>query len=407
MTRLLLVGAGYMGQGYIEAARARGISVTLLEGPQHQERLSPLVDEFVAVEPRDDDDWCRQVLRAAGAAPVDAVLGFGEAHVIGAAFVAAHLGLPGPGQAAARISRDKVLQRTCLESAGISQPRFTMIDRAGILRDDITYPAVLKSTRGSGSSGVEQVRDRDELSRALAGRVADADPDEEYLVEQMIDGPEFSWEALVSFGEVIFENVTSKRTTGPPQFVETGHIVGWQLPMEQASAVRDMCRAVTRAMGMRDGIMHLEFRLDGNGPSVIEVAVRAPGDWIMDAIALAHDIDLFAAMLDIALGDRPCVFGSGLAPVRSAGTWLPVAPAGVIRSITGWSDVANDPATVRADLLVWPGTAHVTARSSADRLGCAVVTGRSADEVQQALARFDACVHIEMDARAAPKGHHG
>jgi biotin carboxylase len=388
---LLQLGAGYMGQGYLEAARDLGLSVTLLDAPRHRQRLGGLADEFIGVEAK-DDELCRPALRAACAREVDAVVGFGEFDIIGAAFVAAHLGLPGPGEAAARISRDKVLQRLCVNRAGLAQPRFTTLT-AGCERlpEEIGYPAVLKSARGSGSSGVELVRDEAELRRALDRR---EDQFEEFLLEEAVDGQEYSWEALVQAGQVIFENLTFKLTTGPPQFIETGHIVGWELPPPQASEVSEYCRAVVSAIGVQDTIVCLEFRMTSLGPCLMEIAVRAPGDRLMDVLAVAYDADPFAAVIAIALGQSPA--GPPMpAPVRSAGAWLPIAPVGRIKAIDGWAAIAQDPATVRADLIVEPGSTHSAVTSSGDRLGCVIVGAPDSGQVLEVLSRFDQMLAVE------------
>ena len=185
------------------------------------------------------------------------------------------------------------------------------------------------------------------------------------LVESAVDGPEYSWEALVRDGHVWFSNVSAKQTTGPPQFVETGHWTAPPLDAATTRAVDDFGAAVLAALGMGSGIVHVEFRLTAAGPVLMEVAVRTPGDYLMDLLGCTYGIDWFEMVVRLALGmplpeppRQPLGYAAGL---------FPLAEPGVVVAVEGLEAVRAHPAVVRAGVRTEPGDVLAPVVSSLQR----------------------------------------
>lgn len=378
---LLLIGAGFMGGSYVDAARALGLRIRVIETERHARMLGDRVDEVVVTTGGPDEVWARDAFAAAESRRPDAVLAFSEPQVTAAALLQDRLGLPGPSLRAATISRNKALQRACFGASGLPQPFFLVTDdlaaERGWAADHL--PVVVKPLTGAGSAGVELVADlaafdRTARNRAGAGRL---------LVESLVEGPEYSWEGLVRDGEVLFGNLTAKETTGPPQFVECGHRPARRLPGAAGTAVDRLARRVVDAMGMRTGIVHLEFRLTADGPCVMEVAVRTPGDYILDVISTAYGFDLYEAVLRLATG-RPLPPLPEGAPARAAASWFPIARPGTVLKVEGLAEVAAHPAVRRASVWVRPGDEVGPLTSSADRVGCVLFDAAGEQELEEA-----------------------
>jgi hypothetical protein len=232
---------------------------------------------------------------------VRGVICSGEVFVDPAAFLAEALGLPGPGSWAARVCRDKVMQRIVLREHGPAWRAF-----APHQRDEVTagaYPCVIKPAGRMFSSGVFRVRDEAELRAALPAYR----PDEAILVEELVTGPEFSVEALVHRGEVVWSGVTGKITNEDTSryFTEIGHTCPAAVPAADADALVAANTAILRALRFGSGITHAEFRLCEGRPVLMEIAARLPGDAIMMLWHLATGKLLEPAMVDLALGIRP------------------------------------------------------------------------------------------------------
>ncbi|KIE28840.1 hypothetical protein LK08_01580 [Streptomyces sp. MUSC 125] len=391
---LLLVGVGTMGRPYLDAAARLGVPVRAVESAAAWDnRPTALAERFYRVEGSRDESWVGAVARAAAERAPGGLIAFAEPHVLAGALTQQRLGLPGPSLHAAVISRNKALQRTTFAAYGIAQPEFrhvaTLAEGADWLRDNL--PVVVKPLTLAGSEGVELVRDQAAAEEVLARRGAEGP----VLIEEAVQGPEYSWEALVRDGEVLFENVTAKETTPPPYFVELAHRCGHQFDGEDAHHVHELTRGVLSAIGMRTGLVHLEFKVGTRGPALMEIAVRTPGDYLPDAIGLTYGFDLYEVLLRLAL-DLPLP-ELPRQPVRHAATVFPTAAPGTIREIKGVAEVEAHPAVVRVRLRKGPGDVVRALTSSSQRMGHVLVNAATPAEREDALAFVRETLQIVVD----------
>jgi len=226
------------------------------------------------------------------------VVSCGEYFVNAAGALAALLRLPGAGWAAANTSRNKLLQRVALPEFS---PQWRAVlpghrDHAIVPTPDC--PAIVKPTGRMSSSGVVRLDDPHELPDLLASY-----PDQEtLLVEELLTGPEFSVEALVQDGQVVWAGVTRKDTTGGAGgvFVETAHTSGPAEPIDQDLLTTH--GEVLRKIGFRHGVSHGEYRRTSDGIMLMEVALRIPGDGICVLWELATGASMEERIVDAALG---------------------------------------------------------------------------------------------------------
>lgn len=398
---VLLVGAGVMAEGYLHAAQEAGLRVGIVETPARHKALAPRFPCIVDFEPVEevtatrDESWLSPAMTLAGRLAPDAVWAFAEAHVLAAAMLQHRLGLPGPGLDAATVSRNKALQRAEFRRAGLPQPGHRHTARLSDQRDWALarLPVVVKPVSLQGSQGVERIASAREWDDLVARRESEGP----LLVEEYVEGQEYSVEALVHRGRVLFTNLTRKETTGPPYFVELFHEAGYgaDRPLLRKTA-DEMCEGVVRALHFATGIVHLEFRVRSDDDLVImEVAVRTPGDHIMELVARAHDFDVFAACLRLALDQVPA---TPRAPVRAAGSLFLSAPdAGRLTSLdlAAWAKL---PEIAKHDARVQPGAQVRPAQNSGDRLAWAVLDCPTPRELRLLADRLVAEAVVEIDA---------
>jgi cysteine synthase A len=382
MRELMLIGVGRMGRPYVAAAQRLGLQVRAVEAAARVDAIANDVQAVHACRGELDELWVEAANAALLAGTPDGIVAFSEPHVMAAALLQDTLDLPGPSLHAAVLSRNKALQRGRFAAHGVRQPEYLVTDDLEAAADWAAerFPVVVKPLSSAGSAGVELVGDMDAY-RELAVRRAGERP---LLVETAVDGPEYSWEALVLDGEVWFSNTTAKETTGPPNFVEVAHRTAVELPAEAAAQVDELTNRVLSGLGMRTGLVHLEFRLSAEGPTLMEVAVRMPGDFLMAPLGLTYGVDWFELMvraaLSLPLPDSP----SG--PVRYAASYLPVAAPGVVTQIRGLADVKAHPCFVHGDVRVTEGDEVEPIRSSIQRVGHVVLAADSREELEAALA---------------------
>jgi biotin carboxylase len=388
MKELLLAGVGVMGRPYLEAAARLGVPVRAVEAAAGTGTGTPEVPGDVAfhlIAPGPEESWLPGIEEALAQRVPDGIIGFAEPQVITAALVQDRLGLPGPSLHAAVISRNKALQRAVCAARGVPQPAYLLapdIDAARAWMLD-RLPVVVKPLTLSGSEGVELVRDPAAVAEIAARRAGEGT----VLVEEAVEGPEYSWEALVRDGAVLFENITAKETTPPPYFVELSHRCGHTFTEPGlADRVHELTREVLAAIGMRTGLVHLEFRVGPEGPALMEVAVRTPGDYLADAVGLAHGFDLYEASVRLALGmplegrARP-----GSAPRTWTATCFLTAPPGRVTAIEGLEEVRAFPGVVRARLRKGIGDTVAPLTSSARRVGHVLIAAATPGEREDAV----------------------
>ncbi|MEU7588669.1 ATP-grasp domain-containing protein [Micromonospora sp. NPDC049230] len=351
MGELLLVGVGLMGRPYLAAARRLGLRVHVVETAAGAAALPDQPDHHTLTSGGSDEAWAEAATAAAVARRPDGVVAFTEPQVLAAALVADTFSLPGPSLGAAVLSRNKALQRGRFAAAGIRQPEYliaTDLDAAAEWAG-ARFPVVVKALSSAGSVGVELVADEQEWAAVVRRRAGETP----LLVERAVEGPEYSWEALVDEGAVWFSSVTAKETTGPPYFVETGHRTAAPVDGATRAAIDDFGRSVLAALGMVSGIAHLEFRLADAGATLMEVAVRMPGDYLMDLLGLTYGIDWYEMVVRLAMSmplpKQPPQW------VAHAAALFPLAEPGVITAVEGLDGVRAHPAVERAGVLAQVG----------------------------------------------------
>jgi biotin carboxylase len=388
---VVLVGCGVMGTGYLRAAEALGFDIGLVETPERVARLRTLHPVVVDAEPVTTDwpdleeGWLAPAATLAERLDPDGLLGFSEPQVKAAGLLQQRLGLRGPGLAAVVMSRDKALQRAEFARRGVPQPDHLLVPEPREAHTWVRgrFPVVVKALSGTGSDGVELVPDEPAWADLLERRRGPV------LVEEFVDSQEYSVEALVENGVVRLTNLTCKRTTGPPHFVELLHETAFQ-EVEPATAkvAREITDLVTLAMGVEHAVLSVEFRAGGDRePAVMEAMVRTPGDHIMELLSRTYGYDWFAATLSMAVGAP--VQDAPEGPTRACASRYLVADREGVVLDDPLDSVRALPGVARANMGVAFGDRVRPPRGSADRLAVVILDCADRDALRGALAETE------------------
>jgi biotin carboxylase len=324
-----------------------------------------------------------------------------EYSVVPAADTAQSLGLPGAGLPAAMVLRDKLMLREVTASAGLRSPGFREIhsaaDVAGFARG---RACVVKPAQRQASLGVillEPGHDpaaawRECIEADEVAQVANRPMSWRYMVEERLDGPEFSTECLVRDSEALFLNVTRKRTVPGRHPVESGHLVPG-CPAEESDRWRQAVKGLIRAVKFDTGILHAEWILVGEDPVLVECAGRPPGDRIMDLIDLAYGVNLNHQWVRLLAGAE--VEMPAQAP-RGAAIRFLIPGAGTIDRITGTEEARAACGVHRVDLRLKPGDTVAQVASSWDRVGSVIAVEETADQAEQRAASAAAAITVWM-----------
>lgn len=334
--------------------------------------------------------------------PVAAVVPGLEYAVPAAAALAEKLGLPGATERAAQALRDKVRLREVCDAGGVRGPRWREVHGPKDILDFAgDGPVVVKPANRQASVGVQLLDSADAATAAKAWertssaaeyeQVPDRDLTWRFLAEERLRGPEYSVEALVRQGEIIFHNITAKTVIPGPYPVELGHLLPAPLGQDTQAAFEEAMRALVAATGYRTGILHAEWILTGSGPALVECAGRCPGDHLIDLNDLAYGTRIRLALIDLLAG-RP-VDLPRTARLTSAIRFLAAEP-GTVTEVAG-TDVARALPGVRVvEVDVEAGQEVRPWASSWDRAGHVIATGPDADTTHRRVLAADACVRV-------------
>ncbi|MFD3700549.1 ATP-grasp domain-containing protein [Streptomyces sp. NPDC058646] len=282
------------------ARRAGAHTVVVAPGP-------PVPTDREGAERRVRADWRdhRRLVEALGRlaevrAGHAAVFGFSAAAALSAARANEELGLPGTPTAAVTALMDKAALRARSNTLHPGRPvSFVRCGRASLipfLTALIGYPCVVKPRAGAGGEGVCLVRDAAGARRAV-GRYPEVT---DLLVEELLEGPELTVEALSQAGRHRILG-WARRLTGPG-LTTTGHDLPVVLDTRTAEAVRALVRGVLGLAGHRDGPSHTGVVLTAHGPRLVGAHARPGGEEVVRLLRLAHGTDVLALALAAGLG---------------------------------------------------------------------------------------------------------
>lgn len=222
------------------------------------------------------------------------------------------LGLSGISREQAICATNKHLMRKAFEKGNAPSPKSILAQDAedawNRLQNEFDTDAILKPSRNSGSRGIAKVSrnmDKGDFIRAYDEALSQS-RDHSVLIEQFIEGSEFSIEMIVWRGDIHVLTVTDKKTTGAPHFVELGHNQPSCFSDADVETLKAAAIAGVRALGVNNCACHAEAKLMNGKAYLMEVGARLGGDFISTELThLSTGVDMVAAAIDVALGVEP------------------------------------------------------------------------------------------------------
>ena len=277
-------------------AEVYGVADTPREAvPQHVRQY--LHDYLQVPRIMDENDVLERVTAWLRGKTVDRIVTNWEPLVVLAAKLRERFEMPGMSVDIARGFRDKQLMKERVRAAGLRVPKSARTrSETDVLEaaEEIGYPLILKPIDGAGSANTYKVRSQKELLTVLPKMRGVP----EAIVEEYIEGEEFTFDTVCIGGKPAFENVAAYL----PKPLEM-RTVEWISPV--IITVRNMLqpkllpgielgRRVLGALGMDDGFTHMEWYLTEKGEAIFgEIGCRPGGACLVDQMNYTCDIDLF------------------------------------------------------------------------------------------------------------------
>lgn len=221
------------------------------------------------------------------------------------AYISEKLNLVSNCMESIELTCSKFNQRQALEKKGIPVPKYYLIDEIEDLEKvKCNYPVIVKPVDSGGSQGITKVDSFDNLVPAYE-YAKDYSRSGKVIVEEFIDGREFSVEYISHEGRHYFLQVTDKVTSGAPRFVEMQHHQPANIPENVKKRIQLMVENALDALKIENSASHTEIKLNDEGELyIIETGPRMGGGYISsDLVRLSTGYDFVKGTIELSLGN--------------------------------------------------------------------------------------------------------
>ena len=206
-----------------------------------------------------------------------------------------------------QISTNKHLMRQAFEKNGDPCPKSMLVDfNTNLDVHDLNFPIIIKPTDRSGSRGICKLNSFVGLTEAINNAIRESF-EKKALVEEYVDGEEYSVESISFEGKHYCLAITKKYTTGEPHFIETGHLEPAPLEEKRISEIKKVIFHALNSLEIKYGASHSEIKIDDrNNIKIIEIGGRMGGDCIgSDLVYYSTGIDYVKNVILVCLGEKP------------------------------------------------------------------------------------------------------
>jgi biotin carboxylase len=392
---LLLPTTTYRTEAFLDAARKLDVDIVCAsEHPNVFEARAP--DNLITVDFADLAKAADTVAAFHRRHPLRAVVPVDDLTTVVASAIAERLGLPANPVAAAAAARNKHVQRQRLQAAGVPVPRFHLVSLEAdpaLEARHANYPCILKPLMLSASRGVIRANDEGEFVAALH-RIADIlkrEPNavtglisDSLLCEEFVPGGEVALEGLLIGGTLQTLAIFDKPDPlDGPYFEETIYVTPSRLPAATQERISAVTAQGAGSLGLTEGPIHAELRINDAGPWVLEIAARSIGGLCSRVLRFGTGMSLEELILRHALGRTIDSFDRER---PAAGVMMiPIPRAGRLQSVSGIAEAERVPGIDEVAITAHAGQELMPLPEGSQYLGFIFARGSSPEAAEAAL----------------------
>lgn len=393
-TAILIFGVGSLQQSLIEHCKAQGLYTVGID-PCEDAVCRHLVDAFEVVGGQDYDNTLAVAQKYGVSGVITAAT---DKPLIMMARVAQAIHLPFYSVDTAVISTDKMLMKQKFIEGGVPCARGFVLDDIDKLSEySFDYPIIVKPRDNSGSRGVIYCENEQDVRNAWNEAIPYTRK-ASVLVEEYIDGPEFSIESIHynGYNEVI--QFTEKRTTALPYNVELGHIQPANFTEYQKTEIRAIIHKLGLSLGFVNCFSHTELKISSKGIKVIETSPRLGGGYITSWLSpLSTGVNLEDLLIKLSLGKL--IEDQEVVPKveRYSGVVFFELPCGKINRIGDLSRISSIKGLQFYNFELKEGDIIKPIKSGLDRYGEAVFVADNRNELNECLSLCQEVLQQEIE----------
>lgn len=393
---LLLPTKTYRAKAFLSAASQLGVAVAIgSDQPQTLSELSPR--KSLVINFSEPEKATNEIVTFAQTHPIDAVVGVDDDTTILVSMVAKALSLPHNSVESARITRSKYQMRKVLAAGGIPSPHFELVsisvDPANIA-SGVNFPCVLKPLSLSASRGVIRANDSREFVNAfqrVVGILSSSDVKsrkdasaQQILVEDFMPGIEVALEGILIRGRLKVLAIFDKPDPlDGPFFEETLYVTPSRLPVDVQNDIISRTAQTADVLGLREGPVHAELRVNEEGAWIIEIAARSIGGLCARTLRFGTGISLEELIIRHAIGME---IESLQRERQPAGVMMiPIPHAGILREVRGKTEAEQVAGIEEITISIPLGQEVLPLPEGASYLGFIFARGSTSEGVEASL----------------------
>lgn len=288
-----------------------------------------------------------------------------------------YFGIPYYDKKALENIRDKNKSKLILQRNNIKVPLFEIVTNGQKPRL-IDFPFIIKPLKQHSSIGVKRI----ENIESLQLHFNEFSRFEEFQIEQIIEGEEFSVEGIVSEGIITIHQITKKELFSLASPVEKSHTQTKISTFIFLDELQLVIEKTCKALSMDNTAFHIEVirSIKDNVFYPIDIGPRLGGDYISSYLM---ELSLGISLTELLL------FGGARGEIKpmernlfSKVCYLESKRKGEIRHIGKIDDLYFIPGLRLINILKEVGDIVGIAKSSSDRLACFIITANTAKRLE-------------------------
>ena len=382
---VLIFGVGSLQQSIIQRAKRMGLYTVGID-PCENAICHNEVDAFEVVSGQDFEGTCSVVEKYGINAIVTTAT---DKPLVMMARIAEKYGFPFYSVEAAQWSTDKFKMKERFELGGVPHAQGRLISKAEEA-DGLVFPVIVKPRDNSGSRGVKLCRNNEELQVSINEALENSKLDT-VLVEEFIEGPEYSIESLHHDGKSEVIQFTEKKTTEFPYNVELGHIQPANISDWNKQKIREIVEKIGNALYFENCPSHTELKINDRGIFVIETSPRLGGDYITSTLTpLSTGVNLEDELLKMSLGEiiTPTPNAIQYAGVR----FFSFKEGSIIKHVPDTTFVKEWPHVVDFSFNLCEGECVHQITSSLNRYGHLTLTAGNKESIEDAFEKYEKAI---------------
>ncbi|MCM3318088.1 ATP-grasp domain-containing protein [Rummeliibacillus stabekisii] len=284
---------------------------------------------------------------------------------------------------ALKIMEDKTETRRALKE-NATTPIFEVfqpVDNIStFIKKEHKFPLIVKSPMSKASKDVYLVKNRYEL-RKIMKKFLRIYPDQQILLEEYLDGPQYLVEVLVHKGKINIVAVFKQEITKELKFIVTGYAVQLNVNDDLYKKLSSTVESIMNDLKVANAACHLEIRNVNGNWKLIEINPRISGGAMNRMIEEAFGINLVEETIKLYLGDEPNVDRKHEKHLYTH--YITINSVGRLLKVTGKKRAANEPGVREVYIKSRKKAVIRPPISMGHRYGYVMATGETLDEAKE------------------------